>query len=44
MMLAILFFFKFPKILKEEISKKILLQKTIAIWLIVAGLVLLSLP
>lgn len=41
--LATLFFFKFPKILKEEISKKVLFQKTIAVWLIVTGLVLLSL-
>ncbi len=41
--LATLFFFKFPKILKEEISKRVLLQKTLAIWLIVAGLALLSL-
>lgn len=36
--LATVFFFKFPKILKEEISKKVLVQKTLAIWLIVAGL------
>ena len=41
--LATLFFFKFPEILKEEISRKVLLQKTLAIWLIVAGLALLSL-
>lgn len=40
--LAILLFFKFPKILKEEISKKVLLQKTIAIWLIVMGLIFLA--
>jgi len=36
--LATVFFFKFPKILKEEISKKVLVQKTLAVWLIVAGL------
>lgn len=41
--LATLLFFKFPRILKEEVSKKVLLQKTLAIWLVVAGLVLLSL-
>jgi len=34
---------KFPQILKEEISKKILLQKIIAILLISAGLFLLTL-
>ncbi|MCD6178159.1 hypothetical protein J7K03_02835 [bacterium] len=43
MILATLFFFKFPEILKEEVSKKVLVQKTIAVWLIVAGLFLLSL-
>lgn len=36
--LATIFFFKFPRILKEEISKKVLVQKTLAIWLIMAGL------
>ena len=41
--LATLFFFKFPKILKEEISRRVLLQKTLAVWLIVTGLALLSL-
>lgn len=41
--LATLLFFKFPQILKEEISKRVLLQKTLAVWLIVAGLALLSL-
>lgn len=40
--LATLLFFKFPNILQEEISKKVILQKTIAIWLIVGGLFLLS--
>ena len=40
---ATLFFFKFPKVLKEEISKKVLFQKTVAIWLIVIGLMILSL-
>ncbi len=41
--LATLLFFKFPEILKEEISKRVLAQKTIAVWFIVAGLFLLSL-
>jgi len=40
---TILFALKFPKILKEEISKKILFQKIIAILLIGGGLVLLAL-
>jgi len=40
--LATLFFFKFPNILREEISKKVLLQKTIAVWLIVMGLIFLA--
>ena len=40
---AVLFSFKFPKILKEEISRKILLQKIIAILLIGGGLALLTL-
>jgi len=39
--IATFLFFKFPEILKEEISKKVLVQKTIAVWLIVAGLFLL---
>lgn len=39
--LASIFFLKFPKILREEISKKVLVQKTLAVWLIVAGLFLL---
>jgi len=38
---AVLLSWKFPKILKEEISRKILFQKIIAILLIGAGLVLL---
>ena len=40
---TILLALKFPKILKEEISKKILFQKIIAILLIGGGLVLLAL-
>jgi len=43
MILAILFFFKFPKILKEEISKRVLFQKIISILLILIGLYFLSL-
>lgn len=39
--LASFLFLKFPKILKEEISKKVLIQKTLAVWLVVAGLFLL---
>jgi len=39
---TVLFSLKFPKILKEEISKKILFQKIIAILLIGGGLVLLT--
>ena len=34
--------FKFPQILKEKISKKILIQKILAILLIGAGLVILA--
>jgi hypothetical protein len=41
-LLAFLFFFKFPHILKEEISKKVLVQKTLAVWFIVMGLLFLS--
>lgn len=40
--LATVLFFKFPEILREEISKRVLVQKTIAVWLIVAGLFLFS--
>jgi drug/metabolite transporter (DMT)-like permease len=40
---AILFSLKFPKIIKEEISKEIIIQKIIAILLIGTGLVLLVL-
>jgi drug/metabolite transporter (DMT)-like permease len=40
---AILLSLKFPKILKEEISKEVLLQKIIAILLIGGGLALLAL-
>jgi len=40
--LATLLFFKFPGILKEEISRKVLLQKAIAVCLVVMGLVFLS--
>ncbi len=40
---AVLFSVKFPKILKEEISKEIIFQKITAILLIGAGLVLLTL-
>lgn len=39
---AIILSFKFPQILKEEISREIILQKIIAISLIGGGLVLLS--
>jgi drug/metabolite transporter (DMT)-like permease len=41
--LATFLFFKFPNILKEEISRKVIAQKTLAIWLIVLGLFFLSL-
>lgn len=41
--LTTLFFFKSSKILKEEISKRVLLQKALAVWLIITGLALLSL-
>lgn len=40
---TIIFSFKFPKILKEEVSRKIIFQKIIAILLIGGGLVLLTL-
>jgi len=40
---ATLISFKFPKILKEESSKKILLQKVFAILLITGGLIILAL-
>lgn len=40
---ATLISFKFPKILKEESSKKILLQKVFAILLIIGGLIILAL-
>ncbi len=39
--IASLFTIKFPKLLKEEISKKIILQKIIAIFLIILGFVFL---
>lgn len=39
--LATIFFFKFPKILKEEVSREVLVQKTLGIWLIAVGLFLL---
>jgi drug/metabolite transporter (DMT)-like permease len=42
LILAVLLSLKFPQILKEEISKKIFLQKIIAILLIGGGLVLLA--
>ncbi|MCK4454200.1 hypothetical protein KAU51_02540 [Candidatus Parcubacteria bacterium] len=42
LILAVLICFKYPKILKEEISKEIIFQKTIAILSIGAGLVILS--
>jgi len=41
--LATLFFFKFPKIFKEEVSGKVLFQKIFAILLIGLGLALFSL-
>ena len=40
--LATVFFFKFPKIFKEQVSKKILLQKIIGICFILAGLAILT--
>jgi hypothetical protein len=40
--LATLFFFKFPAIFKEQTSKKILLQKIIGIFLILIGLSILT--
>ena len=43
LILVTLLFFKFPKILEEEISKKVLFQKIIAILLIGTGLILLAL-
>jgi len=43
LILTVLISLKFPKILKEEISRKILIQKIFAILLIVGGLVILSL-
>ena len=43
LIIAVLICFKFPKILKEEISKKIIFQKTIAILSIGAGLMILLL-
>jgi len=42
--LTILLSVKFPRILKEEISKKIIFQKIIAILLIGAGLAILAFP
>jgi len=39
---ASLISFKFPRILKEEISRKILFQKILAILLITGGLLLLA--
>lgn len=36
--LATLFFFKFPEVFKEQISKKVLLQKIVGILLIIVGL------
>jgi len=39
---AVLFSWKFPKVLKEEISKEVIFQKIIAILLISFGLVILS--
>jgi len=41
---AILISFRFPKILREKFSKKIFLQKIIAIFLICVGLVFLVIP
>ncbi len=43
LILAVLISWKFPQILKEEVSKKVLLQKTIAVLLIGGGLALLTL-
>lgn len=43
LILAVLISWKFPQILKEEVSKKVLLQKIIAILLIGGGLILLTL-
>lgn len=40
--LATLFFFKFPEVFKEQVSKKVLLQKIIGIFLILAGLAILT--
>jgi len=39
---AVFLSFKFPNILKEEVSRDVLLQKIIAVLLIGGGLVLLS--
>ena len=39
---AVLLSLKFPQVLKEEISKKIILQKTFAILLIAAGLAIIT--
>lgn len=41
--LAYFFSIKFPKLLKEEISKKIISQKIMAIFLIIVGLILINL-
>lgn len=41
--LAFIFFFKFPHILKEEVSRKVIAQKTLAVWFIVMGLAFLAL-
>lgn len=43
LILATIFSIKFPKLLKEELSKKIIGQKIIAIFFIIIGLVFLSL-
>jgi hypothetical protein len=43
LILTVLISLKFPKILKEEISRKILIQKIFAILLIVGGLAILAL-
>jgi hypothetical protein len=42
LLIAVLISFKFPQILKEEVSKNIILQKIVAILLIVGGIVMLS--
>lgn len=42
LIIATLLYFKFPKVLKEEISKKVFLQKMFAIFLIGIGLVFLA--